>query len=52
MLYYYYSTNFSDALVNWSIPITALLHIRKETELISGKMTGGNKLIFHLIYSV
>jgi len=46
---YYFSTHFWGPIANWGIPIAALSDVRKDPELISGKMTGGNKFIFNLI---
>lgn len=40
------STHFWGPIANWGIPIAALSDIRKDPELISGKMTGGNYVYF------
>jgi len=48
--YYYFSTHFWGPIANWGIPIAALSDIRKDPELISGKMTGGNTFIFNSIF--
>lgn len=48
-IFYYYSTHFWGPIANWGIPIAALSDVRKDPELISGKMTGGNKFIFNSI---
>lgn len=45
----FYSTHFWGPIANWGIPIAALSDVRKDPELISGKMTGGNKFIFNSI---
>ncbi|XP_022167457.1 mitochondrial pyruvate carrier 1 [Myzus persicae] len=37
---YLMSTHFWGPIANWGIPIAALSDVRKDPELISGKMTG------------
>lgn len=49
IFFYYFSTHFWGPIANWGIPIAALSDVRKDPELISGKMTGGNKFIFNSI---
>lgn len=42
MVYCIFSTHFWGPVANWGIPIAALADIRKDPQIISGKMTLGN----------
>lgn len=42
-----FSTHFWGPVANWGIPIAALFDIRKDPELISGKMTFGEYKLLH-----
>lgn len=44
-MHYVFSTHFWGPIANWGIPIAALADIRKDPQIISGKMTLGNKII-------
>lgn len=45
LIYFKFSTHFWGPIANWGIPIAALADIRKNPEIISGKMTLG-KCVF------